>query len=87
MKKATNPKNRGKVSKLFPIMQEHLGQSMNLARIKLMDLLLEALVKAQTMSLLRPFDKDCIDCLEADREFVGEHGTGYLVGDHRDLYA
>ena len=35
MKKATNPKNRGKVSKLFPIMQEHLGQSMNLARIKL----------------------------------------------------
>ena len=53
MKKATNPKNRGKVSKLFPIMQEHLGQSMNLARIKLMTLLLEAFVKAQTVSLVR----------------------------------
>ena len=46
MKKATNSKNKGKISKLFPIMQEHLGKSMNLARIKLMALLLEALVKA-----------------------------------------
>ena len=53
MKKATNSKNRGKISKLFPIMQEHLGQSMNLARIKLMTLLLEALVKAQTVNLVR----------------------------------
>jgi len=52
MKKATNSKNIGKISKLFPIMQEHLGQSMNLARIKLMALL-EALVKAQTVSLVR----------------------------------
>ena len=53
MKKATNSKNRGKISKLFTIMQEHLGQSMNLARIKLMALLLEALVKAQTVSHVR----------------------------------
>ena len=53
MKKATNSKNIGKISKLFPIMQEHLGQSMNLARIKLMTLLLEALVKAQTVNLVR----------------------------------
>jgi len=53
MKKATNFKNRGKISKLFPIMQEHLGKSMNLARIKLIALLLEALVKAQTVSLVR----------------------------------
>ena len=52
MKKATNSKNRGKISKLFPIMQKHLGQSMNLARIKLMALL-EVLVKAQTVSLVR----------------------------------
>ena len=53
MKKATNSKNRGKVSKLFAIMQGHFGQSMNLARIRLMALLLEALVKAQTVSLVR----------------------------------
>ena len=46
MKKATNSKNKGKISKLFPIMQEHLGKSMNLARVKLMALLLEALVSA-----------------------------------------
>ena len=183
MKKATNSKNRGKISKLFPIMQEHLGKSMNLARIKLIALLLEALVKAQTASLvrlanamdtaadkesnmrrlqrflacyaldldliarmifsllpvksglvltmdrtnwkygqtdinvlllgvtyknvafpllfrllpkrgnsntaerieiierfIRLFGKNCIDCLVADREFVGEHWTGYLNG-------
>ena len=48
MKKATNSKNKGKISKLLPIMQEYFGNSMNLARIKLMALLLEALVKAQT---------------------------------------
>ena len=46
MKKATNSKNRGKIIKLFQIMQEHFGKSMNLARIKLMTLLLEAPVKA-----------------------------------------
>ena len=28
--------------------------------------------------LIRLFGKDCIDCLVADREFVGEHWTGYL---------
>ena len=46
MKKATNSKSRGKISKLFQITQEHFGKSMNLARIKLMTLLLEAPVKA-----------------------------------------
>ncbi len=50
MKKATNSKDKGKNSKLLPIMQEHLSKSMNLARIKLMTLLLEALVKAQTVN-------------------------------------
>lgn len=53
MKKATNSKNKGKISKLLPVMQEHLGKSMNLARIKLMTLLLEALVKVQTVNLVR----------------------------------
>ena len=36
MKKATNSKSRGKISKLFQITQEHFGKSMNPARIKLM---------------------------------------------------
>ena len=48
MKKATNSKSRGKISKLFQITQEHFGKSMNLARIKLMTLLLEAPVKVQS---------------------------------------
>ena len=48
MKKATNSKNIGKIIKLFQIMQEHFGKSMNLARIKLMTLLLKAPVKPQS---------------------------------------
>ena len=48
MKKATNSKSRGKISKLFQIMQEHFGKSMNPARIKLITLLLEAPVKSQS---------------------------------------
>ena len=53
MKKATNSKSRGKISKLFQIMQEHFGKSMNPARIKLITLLLDAPVKAQTVNLVR----------------------------------
>ena len=53
MKKATNSKSRGKISKLFQITQEHFGKSMNPARIKLMTLLLESPVKAQTVNLVR----------------------------------
>ena len=48
MKKATNSKNRGKIIKLFQIMQEHFGKSMNPARIKLMTLLLKSPVKSQS---------------------------------------
>ena len=53
MKKATNSKSRGKISKLFQIMQEHFGKSMNPARIKLITLLLKSPVKAQTVNLFR----------------------------------
>ena len=53
MKKATNSKSRGKISKLFQIMQEHFGKSMNPARIKLMTLLLKSPVKPQTVNLVR----------------------------------
>ena len=48
MKKATNSKNIGKIIKLFQITQEHFGKSMNLARIKLITLLLKAPVKSQS---------------------------------------
>ena len=53
MKKATNSKSRGKISKLFQITQEHFGKSMNLARIKLITLLLKSPVKPQTVNLVR----------------------------------
>ena len=48
MKKATNSKSRGKISKLFQIIQEHFGKSMNPARIKLITLLLKVPLKAQS---------------------------------------
>ncbi len=49
--KTTNFKDSVKVNQILPIMQEHFGQSMNLARIKLMALLLHALCVVQTVSL------------------------------------
>ena len=49
--KITIPKDTFKVNQILPIMQEHFGQSMNLARIKLMGLLLHALCVVQTVSL------------------------------------
>ncbi len=49
--KTTNFKDSVKVHQILPIMQEHFGQSMNLARIKLMALLLHTLCVVQTISL------------------------------------
>ena len=49
--KTTNSKDLVKVNQILPIMQEHFGQSVNLARIKLMALLLHALCVVQTVSL------------------------------------
>ena len=49
--KLNNSKDLVKVNKILPIMQEHFGQNMNLARIKLMALLLHALCVVQTVSL------------------------------------
>ncbi len=49
--KTTNSKDSVKVNQILPIMQGHFGQSMNLARIKLMALLLHALCVVQTVSL------------------------------------
>ena len=51
MKVTTTPKDSVKVSTILPIMQEHFGNHMNLARIKLMALLLHALCVVQTVSL------------------------------------
>ncbi len=49
--KTTNYKDSVKVNQILPIMQEHFGKSMNLARIKLMELLIHALCVFQTVSL------------------------------------
>ncbi len=54
--KTTNFKDSVKVNQILPIMQEHFGQSMNLARIKLMALLLHALCVVQTVSLHKLVD-------------------------------
>lgn len=51
MKKVTKSRTGNKVNKLLPIMEEHFGQSMNLARIKLMAFMLEALCIVQTVCL------------------------------------
>lgn len=44
-------KDEFKANKILPIMQEHCGNSMNLARIKLMALLIHVLCVVQTVSL------------------------------------
>ena len=49
--KTTDSKDLGKVSQILPIMQEHFGKSMNLARIKFMAFMLHALCVVQTVSL------------------------------------
>ena len=49
--KVTNSKNLVKVNQILPIMQGHFGKSMNLARIKLMALVIHALCVVQTVSL------------------------------------
>ncbi len=49
--KITDSKDMFKVNTILPIMQEHFGNHMNLARIKLMALLLHALCVVQTVSL------------------------------------
>ena len=47
--KTTDSKDLGKVSQILPIMQEHFGKSMNLARIKFMAFMLHALCVVQTV--------------------------------------
>ena len=49
--KVTDSKDTYKVTTILPIMQEHFGNHMNLARIKLMALFLHALCVVQTVSL------------------------------------
>ena len=51
MKVTTTPRDCDKVNKIVPIMQEHLGPVMNLARIKLLAFVLHALCVVQTVSL------------------------------------
>ena len=49
--KTTDFKDLGKVNQILPMMQEHFGKSMNLARIKFMAFMLHALCVVQTVSL------------------------------------
>ena len=49
--KTTDSKDLAKVNQILPIMQEHFGNLMNLARIKLMAYMLHALCVVQTVSL------------------------------------
>lgn len=49
--KTTKSKDLVKVNQILPIMQEHFGKTMNLARIKVMAYLLHALCVVQTVSL------------------------------------
>lgn len=51
MKVTTTPRDCDKVNPIVPIMQEHLGPVMNLARIKLLAFVLHALCVVQTVSL------------------------------------
>ena len=51
MKATTTPRDCDKVNQIVPIMQEHLGPVMNLARIKLLAFVLHALCIVQTVSL------------------------------------
>lgn len=51
MKTTNTFKDSVKVNQILPIMQDHFGSSMNMARIKLMALLLHALCVVQTVSL------------------------------------
>ncbi len=51
MKVTTTPRDCDKVNQIVPIMQEHLGPVMNLARIKLLAFVLHALCIVQTVSL------------------------------------
>lgn len=50
MKVTTTLRDNGKVNQIVPIMQEHLGSVMNLARIKLLAFVLQALCVVQTVS-------------------------------------
>ena len=51
MKVTTTPGDCDKVNQIVPIMQEHLGPEINLARIKLLVFVLRALCVVQTVSL------------------------------------
>ncbi len=51
MKVTTTSRDNGKVNQIVPIMQEHLGCVMNLARIKLLAFMIHALCVVQTVSL------------------------------------
>ncbi len=54
--KTTTLKNSVKVNQILPIMQEHFGNSMNTACIKLMAIMPNALCAVHTVKLYKPAD-------------------------------
>ena len=67
--KITTSKDSDKVNQILTIMQEHCGQNMNLARIKLMALHLHASCVVQTVSLHKLAGAMPTD---VDSEFIGK---------------
>ena len=67
---------------LSRILNTHFGKSMNLARIKVMSMMICALCKVQQVAytkLAEAFDnEDRIELIKADREFVGSEWLEYL---------
>ena len=76
--KITESKDSVKVNQILPIMQEHFGKSMNLARIKLMAFMLHALCVVQTVSLHKlaaamPTDVDRDSNLRRLQRFIAHY--------------
>ncbi len=76
--KTTNSKDLVKVNQILPIMQEYFGKSMNLARIKLVALLLHALCMVQSVSLYKlanamPTDIDKESNLRCLQRFLAKY--------------
>ena len=77
-----SPFSRSKNNQFSDTFAHFFGKKINLAHIKLISLFIMALCKARTVALIqryiRLFGKDSIDCMLADREFVGEKRIGWL---------
>ncbi len=85
----TDFKTTDKDSDLFDTLLTHFGQTINLAQIKFLSKMLKAIVILRTVNFAKLatafggkadalFGMSSIDCLVADREFVGCRWVGWL---------